>query len=63
MRSKVQTVTPAKAEEWLGANAQNRPQSSRVVQGFAEAMRRGEWRVTHQGIAFDTDGVLVGWAA
>src|SRR5947208_14577232 len=22
-------------------------------------MRRGEWRVTHQGIAFDTEGALV----
>ncbi len=25
----------------------------------AEAMRRGDWLVTHQGIAFDTNGVLV----
>ena len=25
----------------------------------AEAMRRGEWLVTHQGIAFDVNGVLV----
>jgi hypothetical protein len=23
---------------------------------FAQAMRRGEWLVTHQGIAFDTTG-------
>jgi len=31
----------------------------RMERGFAEAMRRGEWMVTHQGIAFDTQGVLV----
>jgi hypothetical protein len=30
-----------------------------VVRSFAEAMRRGEWLVTHQGIAFDVNGVLV----
>lgn len=30
-----------------------------VVKGFAEAMSRGEWMVTHQGIAFSSAGVLV----
>lgn len=59
MRSKVQTITPAKAAEWLEANTQNRPISKRTVEGFAEAMRRGEWKVTHQGIAFDETGALV----
>jgi hypothetical protein len=59
MRSKVQAITPAKAEEWLHANTHNRPVSARTVEGFAEAMRRGEWKVTHQGIAFDTTGALV----
>jgi hypothetical protein len=33
--------------------------SRRTVRDFAAAMRRGEWRVTHQGIAFDTGGALV----
>jgi hypothetical protein len=31
-----------------------------MERGFAEAMRRGEWMVTHQGIAFDVHGALVG---
>jgi hypothetical protein len=43
----------------LAANTANRPLSRSTVRGFAEAMRRGEWLVTHQGIAFDTNGVLV----
>src|SRR5438128_5136838 len=30
-----------------------------VVRAFAEAMRRGDWLVTHQGIAVDSNGVLV----
>ncbi|WP_020501187.1 hypothetical protein [Sciscionella marina] len=59
MRSKVQKITPKKAETMLEANTSNRPLSKPVVRAFAEAMRRGEWQVTHQGIAFDTNGVLV----
>lgn len=43
----------------MAANTSNRPLSRSTVSGFAEAMRRGDWLVTHQGIAFDTNGVLV----
>src|SRR3954453_2941387 len=43
----------------LAANTSNRPLSRSTVRSFAEAMRRGDWLVTHQGIAFDTAGVLV----
>jgi len=53
------TVTPRKAAEYLERNTANRPLAARTVREFAEAMRRGEWRVTHQGIAFDTTGALV----
>lgn len=59
MRSKVQTITPKKATELLEANTSNRPLSRATVRAFAGAMQRGEWVVTHQGIAFDTKGVLV----
>src|SRR5438874_4817529 len=59
MRSRVQTITPKKALEYLEHNTANRPLSGRTVRDFAQAMRRGEWRVTHQGIAFDTTGALV----
>jgi hypothetical protein len=59
VRSRVQTITPARAAEWLTANTTNRPLSRPVVRSFAEAMHRGEWLVTHQGIAFDVNGVLV----
>ena len=56
MRSRVQTISPAKAAEMLEANTTNRPLSRPVVKAFAEAMRRGDWMVTHQGIAFDGNG-------
>jgi hypothetical protein len=59
VRSRVQTITPAKAGEYLDRNTANRPLTKRTVREFAEAMRRGDWRVTHQGIAFDTEGALV----
>jgi hypothetical protein len=59
VRSKVQNITPKKAAEMLQANTTNRPLSKPVVRSFAEAMRRGDWIVTHQGIAFDVHGVLV----
>lgn len=59
VRSKVQKITPKRAAEMLEANASNRPLSKTTVRAFAEAMRRGDWLVTHQGIAFDTAGVLV----
>jgi hypothetical protein len=59
VRSRVQTIPPARAAQWLEANTTNRPLSRPVVRGFAEAMRRGDWLVTHQGVAFDVNGVLV----
>jgi hypothetical protein len=59
VRSRVQKISPVKAAEMLAANTSNRPLSKSAVRGFAEAMVRGDWLVTHQGIAFDTNGVLV----
>ena len=59
VRSKVQSITPRKAAEYLEANTSNRPLSRSVVKQFAEAMSRGDWMVTHQGIAFSAGGVLV----
>lgn len=43
----------------LAANTANRPLSRSTVRAFADAMQRGDWLVTHQGIAFDTNGMLV----
>ena len=59
MRSKVQKISPKKAADMLEANTSNRPLAKATVHSFAEAMRRGDWLVTHQGIALDTGGMLV----
>lgn len=36
----------------LGVEGTNRPRNWRIVQDYARAMLRGQWRLTHQGIAF-----------
>ncbi|MFC6706550.1 hypothetical protein [Flexivirga alba] len=59
MRTKTQTITPVKAAALLESNTSNRPLSRATVRVFAEAMKRGEWKTTHQGIAVDTNGLLV----
>lgn len=59
MRSRVQTITPAKAAQLLETNESNRSLSRQTVRGYAEAMQRGEWQVSHQSIAVDTNGVLI----
>lgn len=58
IRSGFQTVTPEMAEKWLEKNTNNRGVSDTRVRQLAEAMRRGEWRLTHQGVAFGADGSL-----
>lgn len=52
-------VTPKQARDWLKENAANRPLRPNVVEGFMNAYARGEWKVTHQGIAFSKEGVLL----
>lgn len=58
MRSRTVTITPKRAAEMLEHNGHNRPLTRTRVREFAEAMKRGDWQLTHQGIAFDTDGQL-----
>jgi hypothetical protein len=47
------------AAEWLKKNTLNRPLSRQTVTQLARAIERGEWKLTHQGIAFDEEGRLV----
>jgi hypothetical protein len=58
MRTEVVLVTPAMARQWLLRNTSNRPLRRLTVDGFKGAWSRGEWRLTHQGIAFGKDKVL-----
>lgn len=61
MRVETVPVTVEMAEQWL-ATAVDLPQrgmTKRRVLNYASAMERGQWRVTHQAIAIDPDGVLI----
>jgi hypothetical protein len=59
MHTKMVLVTPEIAASWLTHNIVNRPMNPRSVEALAWDMRRGKWTLTHQGIAFNTDGLLV----
>jgi len=60
MESKVITITPEMAREWLThLNGNNRPPIKSYISYLAQEMKAGNWRLTHQGIAFDSQGNLV----
>lgn len=47
------------ARKWLQENTDNRPLRPSVVTTLLTAYKRGEWKVTHQGIAFSKSGRLL----
>lgn len=56
----LEEITPRKASDYLKANfTGNRKRSNVRVRRYANVMRRGHWRVTHEGIAFDDAGYLI----
>lgn len=52
-------ITPAIAVEWLKKNHQNRTVNKKKIERHAKAMKAGHWKITHQGIAFDVNGLLI----
>ncbi|MEU0697780.1 hypothetical protein ABZ349_27875 [Streptomyces niveus] len=52
-------VTPEIAEAFLSQASANRRLDLGQVRALAESILRGEWRLTHQGIAFDETGELL----
>lgn len=58
MESYWEDITPAMAQEHLSRNAANRSLSQKSVDMYARDMAAGDWKSTHQGIAFDENGGL-----
>lgn len=61
MKSEIILITPEMAKNWLlcvDANHKNRNIRKNVVSKYARDMKRGGWKLTHQGIAFDVNGHL-----
>lgn len=60
MKTELVPVTPSLAREWLmNKNTKNRPLRPSHVETLRESLVRGEQVTTHQGIAFDAEGVLI----
>jgi hypothetical protein len=61
--SKVETrwvlVTPDMAELYLVANTENRMLRPKHIDRIASDMKKDRFLTTHQGIAFDEDGVMI----
>lgn len=55
----VELITPKKAAEYLKHNTLNRPIRSRHLEILMREMTSGNWKLTHQGIAFDEAGNLL----
>lgn len=60
MKGSVVTITPKMATKMLERNASfQRKVRNSQVRTLVHAIQRGEWQLTHQGIAFDVDGKLI----
>ncbi|MFD7501413.1 hypothetical protein [Streptomyces sp. NPDC059850] len=57
--SRTVKVTPKIAETYLSRASVNRRLDMGQVRALSQAILRGEWKLTHQGIAFDKDGALL----
>lgn len=51
-KCKIMDVNPEVATKWLEKNTHNRTLRQTVVEAYASAMRRGDWRLTSEPIAF-----------
>lgn len=58
-KNRLVLITPALAIKWLEGNVHNRRLDYRLAEMYASDIRSGKWLLTHQGIAFDVNGVLV----
>ena len=55
----LEEITPARAESFLKKNKNNRPVKVSNVLKLKNDLQQGNFKLTHQGIAFDWDGNLI----
>ena len=58
MKTEVVLIDNKKARIMLKQNISNRPLRRGKVDAFHDALKNGEFRLTHQGVAFDINGIL-----
>lgn len=59
MHTMVMEITPAQAAEFLKMNCSNRAVRPSWVRRLTDIIQRGEWMLTHQGIAITADNKLL----
>ena len=59
IRFETQIIKPQQAETWLEMSKDNRTLTNHKVREYANEIKSGRWRYTHQGIAFDNEGYLL----
>lgn len=59
MKTNIELITPFIAEKMLRNNKANRKLDRNTVKKYANDMEKGLWELSHQGIAFNKDGVLI----
>lgn len=59
MYTKKMLITPEMAERYLQTNQRNRNIKGYKVQKLEDDIKNGDWIVTHQGIAIDSNGKLI----
>jgi hypothetical protein len=59
MKISIMQITPDLAAEFLKRNTGNRAVRKRAVDQYADDLRRGDWKLTHQGVAISQAGRLL----
>lgn len=59
MHARVISVSPDMAQRMLDSSVGNRKIRQAAVQTYLSDMKDGRWRLTHQGVAMDTNGHLI----
>jgi hypothetical protein len=59
MKISIMQITPDLAAEFLKRNTGNRAIRKTAVDQYANDLRRGEWKLTHQGVAISPGGRLL----
>lgn len=59
MKISIMQITPDLAAEFLKRNTGNRAIRKTAVNQYADDLRRGNWKLTHQGVAISPNGRLL----
>lgn len=59
MYTQIMQVTPEQSMRWLDGNTHNRPLDNDHVDRLVQEIKAGNWKLMHQGIAFDSHGRLL----